>query len=655
MKKVRELCTVILIAGLFILLFHSPFLSEIELELFDRIQAGHESTDQDARIVILAADDTSLSTLGRWPWPRHYYATALNVMYYFQPAAVGFDVLFTEQEISEPEEDTLFASMLAQTNNACLSYYFDFKTDTPPTTDRLALLENNKISGIQDKNAFLSARSVTLPVPELGSAAQLGYVNAPRDKYSSDDHGASIDGIIRDIPLLIEYNGNLYPSLVLQLILSYYGIKYDDLKIAQGKHISFTAPDGEQVSIPIDNKGRMLISYHGGLKSFRTIRFETVLSSAVRMSQQEPPLFDPDFFKDAIVLVGVTATGIDVGELPLKGRVAPLCLVHANAMHTILNRTFISRFDAPLMRGMTFTLIAVCGALAVFLPPLSALSASALLLGIIFGVYIFLLNHGIWITIVPAITGCIAAYLWITASHLITEEREKRRIKHMFGHYVSPNILEELIHNPGMLKLGGENRELTVLFSDIRGFTSYCETKSPEEVVSILNEYLDAMTEIIMAQGGTLDKYVGDAIMAVFGAPGTALKDTHAITAVRTACAMIARLHELHIKWKQEGREPFSIGIGINTGIMKVGNMGSKKLFDYTVIGDEVNAGARIESLTREYNVDIIISENTYLKVKDTAICRKLGETTVKGKKNPIVIYAVESAGASTSSVPPTC
>ena len=225
-----------------------------------------------------------------------------------------------------------------------------------------------------------------------------------------------------------------------------------------------------------------------------------------------------------------------------------------------------------------------------------------------------------------------------TAYRFFTEERRARDIRKMFSSYVSKRIVDELIKDPSKAKLGGDRKEITVLFSDIRGFTSFSEKHQPEEVVSLLNEYLGAMTEIVFQYEGTLDKFVGDAIMALWGAPVG--QPDHAERACRCALAMITRLKELQAKWTAEGKYVIDIGIGINTGEMVVGNMGAEgKKMDYTVIGDNVNLGARLESLTRQYNNHIIISEYTYAKVEHIVEVKELGTVTVKGKQLPVMIY----------------
>jgi len=230
-------------------------------------------------------------------------------------------------------------------------------------------------------------------------------------------------------------------------------------------------------------------------------------------------------------------------------------------------------------------------------------------------------------------------FIGITVYRLLTEERQKLWTKRAFQRFVSPEVVEQLMENPAALQFGGEIRNLTVLFTDIRGFTDYTERHEPQEVVHMLHEYLTCMVDQVLKQQGTLDKFIGDAVMAIFGAP-LPLPD-HAERACRAALGMIQELELLSARWATEGREPFRMGIGINTGEMVVGNLGSEQLFDYTVVGDGVNLAARLESLNKEYKTTrpIIISESTYLAAKDVLDVRRLGEVTVKGKSRPVVIY----------------
>jgi len=228
-------------------------------------------------------------------------------------------------------------------------------------------------------------------------------------------------------------------------------------------------------------------------------------------------------------------------------------------------------------------------------------------------------------------------YLGITVYRYVTEEREKKKVRGAFQYYLTASVVNEILKDPSKLKLGGDKKNLSVMFSDIRGFTSISEKLSPEELVRILNEYLTAMTDVVFKYDGLLDKYIGDAIMAVFGAPLD--QPDHALRACRTGIEMMSELRRLREKWAAEGRPDINIGVGINTGDMVVGNMGSQMRFDYTVMGDSVNLASRLEGTNKEYGTNIIISEFTHEIIKDELFCRELDAVRVKGKKLPIRIF----------------
>ncbi len=230
-------------------------------------------------------------------------------------------------------------------------------------------------------------------------------------------------------------------------------------------------------------------------------------------------------------------------------------------------------------------------------------------------------------------------YVGIILYRFFSEEKEKKYIRKTFGHYLSPHVMDEILKDPTRLKLGGEKQHLTVLFSDIRGFTTLSEKLAPEEIVCVLNEYLSDMVKDVFNNDGTLDKFIGDAVMAFWGAP--IAQNDHQLKAVRCAIDMVRSLRALQKKWQEEGKPIFHIGIGINTGDMVVGNMGSMDRMDYTVIGDNVNLGARLEGLNKEYGTEIIISETTYDSVKDSISANYLGEVKVKGKEKAVKIYGV--------------
>jgi len=340
------------------------------------------------------------------------------------------------------------------------------------------------------------------------------------------------------------------------------------------------------------------------------------------------------------VLVGLAATGTDVAATPLDTN-SPLVVVHANAVNNILHRDFLHEAPRIITWAVVGLLCAFIGlTTAVRRPAVSGALTFLVIGGWVAAAFWLLRGWNLWIELVAPMTVLLPTFAVMSAYRFFVEERDKRFIKKAFRHYLSERVMEQVLVNPNMLRLGGERRTLTVLFSDVRGFTTFCEKNPPETVVPLLNEIMGVLSVPIRKHDGTLDKYMGDAIMAFWGAP-IPQKEDHAFRAVCCALDMQAALRRISEQKSALGLQTLRMGIGINTGDMTVGNMGSAELFDYTVLGDEVNLGARLESETRKWDADIIISETTYELVQNHIQCERLGETTVKGKVKPVTIYKV--------------
>jgi adenylate cyclase len=437
---------------------------------------------------------------------------------------------------------------------------------------------------------------------------------------------ADLDGTTRWEAVVFEDRGHYYPSLAVQAVRVANGVDPTRLTLDFGRTLTVGS-----VAVPLDPRDRMLIDYAGPGGTFRHL-------SAVDLLTGKVP---PDAVRDRIVFVGATAAGTYDLRVTPTSPIMPGVEKHANVAANILNGRFLRRPDwVELVELAGILLLPLT--LAWLLPrlrPAVSVAAVALVWGILFGFVHFAFRLGLWLPVVYPTLALGLTFVGITVYRLLTEERQRLWTKRAFQQFVSPEVVERLMDNPAALQFGGEIRNLTVLFSDIRDFTTYTERHEPQEVVQMLREYLTRMVDQVLAQQGTLDKFIGDGVMAVFGAP-VPLPD-HAERACRAALGMIKELETLRAGWEAEGREPFRIGIGINTGDMMVGNLGSEQLFDYTVAGDGVNVGARVESLNKEFKTAtcIIISETTYLAAQDVLEVRRLGETTVKGKSRPIVVY----------------
>jgi adenylate cyclase len=412
------------------------------------------------------------------------------------------------------------------------------------------------------------------------------------------------------------------------MLCTYLNVKFSDIEINEGRYIKIPSI-GE---IPIDNNGCMLIDYSGDQHVFSETAFQQVLSWGDELEKIR-------IFENKIVFVGVTATGIgDTGNIPIKTSV-PLVTVHANAINTILNKSFIHKMDSLSSFGILVLCIILSTLINILFRPVKAGLLTVFTVMLYVAVSVLLFQKNIWLDILSPGLGFLMPFLLITVYRYGWEEKERRWVKKVFSHYLSSEVINEILKDPSKLKLGGELKTATVLSLDLCNFSAYCEGKCPSDVVGMLNNCFDWMTEIILNNGGMLDKYIGDAIMAIFGAPIEKPLVLQAQQAVNAALEILEKWNLL-----PEGeRCSLNIGIGINTGPMLIGNMGSRYIFNYTAIGDEVNIASRVQGLTRQYAANIIITDSVYNLVKDKFQADSLGEVTVKGRKAPIIIYKVNS------------
>ncbi|GAB6090850.1 CHASE2 domain-containing protein [Spirochaeta dissipatitropha] len=472
--------------------------------------------------------------------------------------------------------------------------------------------------------------------------------------------------------LIRHYKDHFIPSITLSLALEYFNLSVEDIEVELGKQITLHNPQVfntssaawepynalirppvysrngvltreaeyeilESIQIPINHHGEMMVNFAGGrsVPGRETFPVRSYAGYASRVTSPDPYTWPRTMaVENKIIMVGAFASGMADDE-----KNTPLGLMygvemHANALNTILMNRFIHY--APFWLNLTALafFILLTAFISSRLPTLWALLYTVL---VIFGLFIattfiFNQNHYIIDFAAPAI-GIFLTFISIVVYRVMTEEKDKRRIRDMFGRYVSPQVVNQILENPP--ELGGVDKEITVMFSDIRGFTTLSESMTPQELVNHLNLYLTAMTDIILEFKGTLDKYVGDEIMCFWGAPLP--QEDHAIQACRCAVKQMHALNELNEGWPVEKR--ISIGIGINSGVMTVGNMGSLGRMNYTLMGDNVNLGARLEGTNKQYKTEIIISEYTYGLVKDKVVARELDNIRVKGKNRPVLIY----------------
>ena len=614
--------TIALIVAVTLSLLHSmnvKFLEILESKTLDLQFALRGPVQPGPETVIATIDEKSIKNLGRFPWPRSTWGRVVDRLTEEGAKVIVFDVFFTEPETIA--SDDLFQRAIMRSGRVVLPVVFDFTEggykESGFTDQKIDFLIPSAYMAMKNTDAPFDAPKAKMALPTLlrfsAYAKALAHINMNPD----------IDGTLRWEMLAVEYQDDYYAPIGLQAARLYRDVPLEKMALDFAGSVQL----GE-TTIPTDEFGRMLINYRGPNRTFPMYSISDLLDRNLPAGT----------FKDKIVLIGATAIGIyDLRVTPYSPNMAGI-EKHASVVDNILKGDFLRRapdLDIPLI--FIFTLL-----LGILIPRLGARSGAAVFI-VLFAaysvfVYYLFIAQGIWFSWIYPASALFFGYTSQTAYRFFTEERRARDIRKMFSSYVSKRIVDELIRDPNKAKLGGDRKEITVLFSYIRGFTNFSEKHEPEDVVSLLNEYLGAMTNIVFEHYGTLDKFVGDAIMALWGAPVG--QPDHAERACRCSLVMIKKLKELQAKWTAEGKYAIDIGIGINTGDMVVGNMGAEgKKMDYTVIGDNVNLGARLEGLTRKYNNHIIISEFTYEKVKNIVKVNELGSVTVKGKEKPVVIY----------------
>ncbi|MGQ9693844.1 MAG: CHASE2 domain-containing protein [Thermodesulfobacteriota bacterium] len=645
--------------GILIIFYLDPdFFSLLELKTLDLrfLTRGQVATSE--KIVLVTIDEKSLAELGRWPWPRSVMARLLDTLAQYETKVIGLDLVWAEpdqnselrvwrtilqkmkdwsiknqevekylsQALASADTDQMLANSVANSRRAILGYFFHFgpqeSTLSEKTVEEVKFLSAYNLvrysSAAAQKAYVFEAEEAEINIPIISAAAQgAGFFNIFPDR----------DGTVRWAPLVVKYKGKYFCPLSLAVLQKYLGGPPLVLQLAEFGVDNVTLGD---IPIPANEEGRLLINYCGPPKTFPHYSATDVLHG--RISAEK--------FRDKIVLVGATAIGIyDMRVTPFS-QVFPGLEIHANVMETILKQKFLYRPNwVAIFDILNIILIGII--LGLILPKAKATwgvitAVSFLLLFPLIAYYLFK-YEGIWINVVYPLGNIILTYLALTVHRYLTEEKEKKKIRGAFQYYLSPPVVEQMLRNPERLKLGGEKKELTVLFSDIRGFTSFSEQMAPENLVKFLNEYLSKMTEIVFKYDGLLDKYMGDAIMAIWGAPLE--QPDHPLRACYTALDMVGELSILREKWRNQGMPALNIGVGINTGLMVVGNMGSEKRFDYTVMGDSVNLGSRLEGLNKLYGTSIIVSEFTYSLVKEEILGRELDLVRVKGKDQPVRIY----------------
>ena len=589
-------------------------------------------------VVIVDIDEKSLQNLGQWPWPRDILSKILYNLTKAEVAVIGLDIVFAEEDRTSPHKilkkleiqkenipnfDLEFAQAIANTPTI-LGYQFEFTDEkfinkNAPSIQTIFIEKNKKMG----KNYLITAQGTILNIPILqdNSYSSGFFNNIPDDT-----------GIIRSIPLIISYEDEIYPSLSLEALriglgVSKIYINYDENGIANLQVGDFI--------IPTDRHGRLLINFRGKEKTFKYISAFDIYNDS----------FDKEDITNKIVLIGTSAAALmDLRATPFES-VFPGVEIHANAIDNIIAQDFL--YKASWIEGLNIIIIFILSIFTFFMIKkmpiwLTPFFILGLIFAVCYSIYYLLFNVGIVLNILfPLFTIVTNGIISLLIGYFY-EIKRKEEIKNKFASKVSKNVMEELIKDLDNNKLQAQNKEVSIFFSDIRGFTNISEKiDKPDLLVKYLNQYMTPMSEIIIKNNGTIDKYIGDSIMAYWNAPFDI--DNHADKAVISALEQLEELKKLNIILKNLNQPKIDIGIGITTGIVTVGEIGSIGRSDYTIIGDNVNLGSRIESLCKFYGCNLIISENTKEQLIEKYIFRYLDFIKVKGKDIPIKIWEVIS------------
>lgn len=582
---------------------------------FNDINFELQEKEPSKEIVFVAVDEPSVNRFGRWPWDRRVLANGIEKLN--QADVVMMDMIFSEP--TTDAQDSALVESIATLNSSVCGFFLRHSSTQAIGSDELDILSDSALDLLQsqvsehNKPIFVQAKYAEMNIlPILESCTLSGSFST----LAENDH------LMRSYPISVYYEDMLFPSLAVQALRLKFN---EDVKRVDDDHVSIN----EKV-IDLNSKGFVRLNYYKR-NQYNIVSFLDVVEGNVQ----------PEFFKDKLVILGITEIGAgDVASTPIGALYGPL--LHYTFISNLLEDHLIK--EPKYISALLVIFMALVPLILVLLMK-KILHRAILYLSIyliIYGVvrYLFVTNM-IYIDLFYPLLSILITATTIEAVAFNIQEQGGKFMRDAFSSYLSGDLLDQLIENPEALSLGGESKELSILFSDIRGFTTISESMDPVSLINLLNRYFTPMTNSVLDNKGMLDKYIGDAVMAFFNAP-VDVKD-HADAACVSALEMIEKLDELNIELEKENISPIYIGIGINTAEVVVGNMGSDTRFNYTVIGDGVNLASRVEGLTKNYGVNILITEFTVAKLHKDFIYRKLEPVAVKGKSEPVLLYELMS------------
>ncbi len=584
-----------------VVLYYSanPFFEAFEAKSYDlRFTQWRGPIKPSDQIAIIAIDEKSIAELGRFPWRRDIYVQLLDRLNVAGAKAVMFDIFFSEEESAQ--SDRAFAAALKKAGNVTLAEYFDL-----------------------DNALQVTSATRNIPLLDQSAAATAHIIHLPED-----------DGTVRRNLLLLQDADTLVPSLGLAGAMA----ALDVSKLEPG---SFKIRLGQRL-IPVDWDNAMWINFVGPSHTFTYYSFTDVLHGRVA----------PELLQNKVLFVGATALGIyDLRVTPFDKN-SPGVEVHANVADNIVTGRFIRQSGIESLFDILFILVLGFATyyLTLRLPYYAVLPAFSLLLASYLWITYMAFAAGHWLSMIYPLMAAVFALMTGGGYRYLVLERLAREMRSMFSSYLSPKLVARLEREPESARIGGDNKEITVAFTDIRGFTSFSEKHKPQEVVTQLNEYLDAMVQVIDRYDGTVDKFMGDGIMVYWGAPLPQAE--HARMALACMLAMEEEIQRLCARWEGEGKQPFTLRAGLASGEVVAGNIGSRsKKMEYTIIGDTVNMAARLEGAAKFYGVEFLLGETTWQHCHDIYHFREIDKIRVLGKDIPTTVY--ELLGSTEEPLPP--
>jgi adenylate cyclase len=623
-----------------------PPLEELRVRTFDIFQVMHPRVSTARPVVIVDIDEKSLKTIGQWPWPRTRIADLITRLTQMGALVIAFDIVFAEPDRMSP---SIAAEAFRNLDDSTRE-----KLRALPSNDSVLAdaLRHSRVvlgeSGLPFANAPTPNKMPPVGIATLGNDPRpylLNYPgllrNVPVLEQAAAGHGlftirVERDGIVRRVPMVMQAQGVILPSLTLEMLRVVSGTNTLLIKTDEAGVKSVAVPGFE---IPTNRNGQLWIHFSPH-DNARYVSAADVLAGTVA----------PDVVNRKLVLIGTSAVGLLDSKTTPIDPVMPGVEVHAQVLESALTRSLLSTpnyaIGAELCAAILLGVAIIW--LAPILNPVVLLGFGALIVASTVGASWYLyLQDSLLIDFTYPLLSSLLVYLTLMFSNYFSEQAQRRRIRSAFGQYLSPTLVEQLAQSPEKLVLGGEQRDMTIMFSDVRGFTTISELykSDPQGLTSLMNRFLTPLTNAIIDRKGTIDKYMGDAIMAFWNAP---LSDaSHEINACDAALDMLDRIADLNRIRKEESQsngKPFislQVGVGLNTGPCVVGNMGSDLRFDYSVLGDSVNLASRLEGQSKTYGISIIAGSKTALAAKDKFAILEIDFITVKGKTEPEVVYAL--------------